>query len=128
MRQLVYLSKASAGFSQADLKSILNVARLNNRQAYVTGLLLFDTTDFLQALEGEAAAVAAVFEKICRDPRHHGLSILSDREVTQREFGNWAMAANDEAGAGFGGKVEALISGVSSPAIRNKFENFAAYV
>jgi hypothetical protein len=128
VRQLVYLSDATPGFTPADLKKILDAARLNNREASVTGLLLVEGGQFLQALEGEPSDVAAIFERIRSDPRHHGIAIQADREVSSREFGNWSMAANDGGEGTFGGRVEMLISNVTSASLKAKFNNFADYV
>ena len=100
MRQLTYLSSAAPCFGGDDLHKILAKARLNNRQYAVTGLLLFDGAQFLQALEGDAPDVAIVFARVMADPRHHTVVILVDREVVSREFGDWAMAANLAQGSG----------------------------
>ena len=128
MRQVVYLSRASKGFSPPGLGKILDMARLNNRRYCVTGLLLFDARQFLQALEGEASDVRVILEKIRADSRHEDIMILRDREVTRREFGNWVMAANDGAIGSFSGRARAFLGDVSCPLVRAKFENFADYV
>lgn len=127
MRQLAYFSDASAGMCPSDLKNILNVARLNNRQAFVTGLLLFDGAQFLQVLEGKSAEVAIIFERILADVRHENVRVQSDREVPGREFGNWAMAANEDEG-NFGARVEGLLAMVTCPLLKATFGNFADYV
>lgn len=128
MHQIAYLSRASESFSPSDLGNIIQIARLNNRQYSVTGLLLFDSGQFLQALEGERSDVRVIFERIRADSRHRGISILSDREVARREFGSWTMAANDGQKGSFGGRARAFLDGVSCPLVRAKFENFADYV
>jgi hypothetical protein len=128
VRQLVYISDVAQSLFHDDLSQILDISRLNNRQSYVTGVLLTDGQQFLQALEGEAHAVSAILDRIVIDPRHSGVTILADREVSQREFGSWAMATNDDSENSFGGRVDSLVRGVTCAAIRAKFNNFADYV
>ena len=93
-----------------------------------TGLLLFARGGFLQALEGEHDQVAEVFARISNDQRHHGIEIITDCEVTTRQFGNWAMASSDGTEGKFGGKGNDLIVDVACPMLRTKFNNFADYV
>lgn len=127
MRQLAYISYGAAAFTRLDLKKLLDQARLSNRQAFVTGLLLVDGTQFLQVLEGEASDVAATFKRICADARHSQISILSDRNVANREFGHWAMAANVGEERTFSAKVAELVNLVTCPSLKAKFSNFADY-
>lgn len=128
MRQLVYLSRVAKPLVYEDLKRILDTSRLNNRQSYVTGILLTDGQKFLQALEGERQDVSDALDRISKDLRHYGMKILADRETSQREFGNWAMAANDGSESSFGGRVDAFVAGVTCASIKAKFNNFADYV
>lgn len=72
-------------------KDILERSRRNNEAADLTGLLLFSSGSFMQALEGPHDALQAAFERIEKDPRHHGLITLLDREVPARAFPDWSM-------------------------------------
>ena len=64
MYQLVYTSLlATREFPAADLKKLLVRARLRNKEAGVTGMLVFHDGTFLQALEGEKRAVLDVFSQ-----------------------------------------------------------------
>ena len=91
MRQILYVSSKAPGH-EVSIGNILMVSRRNNDAAGVTGLLYTDGVRFLQVLEGDRATVDRTFDRIRADPRHHAVVVLSDREVTEREFGNWAMA------------------------------------
>ncbi|MEH3159411.1 MAG: BLUF domain-containing protein [Sphingomonas taxi] len=124
MRQLVYISSMRRD-AQADPAAILATSRRNNAAARVTGLLFFDGKRFLQALEGEEAAVDATFARIQKDERHHALVVLSNREIATREFGEWAMAyrAPGEADTVAFDRVERLAAG-ADPAVRATFEGF----
>ena len=46
---------------------------------------------FLQVLEGGRDAVNALYNLICRDPRHEHVVILHYEEVTERRFAGWTM-------------------------------------
>ena len=54
-------------------------------------MLLYKDGNFMQVLEGPAAAVRDLHERINRDPRHTGLITLMERPVTQRQFADWSM-------------------------------------
>ncbi len=125
MRQLVYISSLKR-HAVADPAAILAQSRRNNARARVTGLLFFDGKRFLQALEGDDAAVDATFTRIQQDDRHHALVVLSSREIERREFGEWAMAfdAPGESNGDALARIEKLTAGVD-PAVRATFEGFA---
>lgn len=125
MLQLVYISSATVRGDQG-LDQILAASRRNNARDRVTGLLFADGVRFLQALEGETAAVEAAFDRIRDDPRHRAVVVLSRREIATREFGPWDMAARtaDADGDAFMAQVERLVAG-ASPAVRGTFAGLA---
>ncbi|MFD1034435.1 BLUF domain-containing protein [Sphingomonas hankookensis] len=123
MLQLIYVSTARAG-ATIDLGQILACSERNNRRDGITGLLHHRGRRFLQALEGEAAMVEATYARIAADPRHFAMVVLSRREVAAREFGDWAMAADDGSG-GVVVQVATLVEG-AAPNVRATFEGFAA--
>ena len=125
MLQLVYGSDASRGFAAAELGPILYLSRLNNRDAGVTGLLLFDGRRFIQALEGEEAPVMRTFRRIGEDKRHRKVQLFARREVNCREFGNWDMASRTLEATAFSKDVEELVQGVSDLEVRARFTSFA---
>ena len=126
MRQLLYISSKTSGEPIA-LDAILSVSRRNNMAVGATGLLYTDGTRFLQVLEGDAEAVTATFERIRRDPRHKAVVVLSDREVTTREFGAWSMAHQQpaEEQAEFDRRLDALLA-ATSPSVRGTFNGLVA--
>jgi hypothetical protein len=89
--RLTYASRASWPLSREDLSQLAQQARRRNRRLHVTGLLLYMDREFLQVLEGPAAAVEAVFDSIERDPRNMWVTRLSAERVLRRAFGQWAM-------------------------------------
>lgn len=122
MLQLIYVSTARNG-EAIDLDNILATSRRNNRRDGITGLLHVKGRRFLQALEGEVEKVEAAYARIAGDPRHFALVILSRRSVTAREFGDWAMAADDGSGDVVA-RVATLVEG-AAPSVRGTFEGFA---
>ncbi|RYY92512.1 MAG: BLUF domain-containing protein, partial [Alphaproteobacteria bacterium] len=52
----------------------------------VTGLLLFYEGVFLQALEGPAAGVMSLAERLRKDRRHSGMITLESQPIDERAF------------------------------------------
>jgi hypothetical protein len=73
------------------LREILSIARQKNVERDVTGYLIFDKNWFIQILEGDRAQVRATYERIARDPRHTGVTLLDTKPVRQRTFSQWSM-------------------------------------
>ena len=127
MLQLIYISTVTPGFDAGEVEAILARSRKNNRADRITGLLLFDGRRFMQALEGDATAVERTFQRIKSDPRHRAIVKLSERTVEAREFGEWAMAAEQitTAVAGVVDQVDRLVVGVPNATTRALFTSFA---
>ena len=93
--QIVYTSTATEPFGKPELVELLKGSVRRNTQAGITGLLLYRDGTFMQVLEGEEAAVTALFAKISQDSRHHHVIPLIREPVEQRHFPNSAMAFRD---------------------------------
>lgn len=89
--QIVYMSKATGDVDDAELAEILNTSVRNNAEQNVSGMLLYTKGSFLQLLEGEAAAVDALFKRLEADPRHRDIQVLVRTSIKEREFKNWSM-------------------------------------
>ena len=70
---------------------ILAKSRANNRRRGLVGVLYFGDGHFFQCLEGEEAAIDALYETIGRDDRHTDLRVLDRREITALSFSRWSM-------------------------------------
>lgn len=90
--QLVYSSSPAKKMLQSHLYIILRNARLKNKRANITGLLVFTDGIFLQVLEGDENAVRTIFQKIQSDTRHQNITTLFEGHVADRAFPNWEMA------------------------------------
>lgn len=92
VHHLVYVSTARLGLTDQDLEELLIQARDRNRKLGITGMLIFGAGNFIQALEGDEAAVRAVFASIVRDQRHSGIITMVEFTDTHRDFPDWGMA------------------------------------
>lgn len=88
--QLIYMSQPF-GFDSAILAGILATARRNNPREGITGALICRHDIYLQLIEGDAAAIDALFARISVDDRHLAVTLLNRAEVTDRVFPDWAM-------------------------------------
>ena len=98
MIQLSYVSSAARPMTAAGLLVILQQCYGHNPLHDVTGLLLYGNGTFLQALEGDEAVVAPLYEKIARDPRHADVTCLSRETIETRRFPGWSMGFRRLAG------------------------------
>lgn len=91
LKQLVYVSSAAHPFSDDELVQLLRVSRRNNAAAGVTGALLHADGNIMHVLEGPPEAVDAVFTRVRKDPRHHGVLLLLETHVEERSFADWSV-------------------------------------
>lgn len=96
MRRVIYESLATKPGATEIAPEILRGARPFNGLNGVTGLLCATRDRFLQVLEGPEDSVGLALERIRADDRHHDMKIVSDQPITQRAFGDWAMAYRDD--------------------------------
>ncbi|MDP3739715.1 MAG: BLUF domain-containing protein [Hyphomonadaceae bacterium] len=86
LHRLIYLSSAVGVLRADELDRIYLRSQASNGGAGVTGLLLFVEGSFLQVLEGPAAGVASLMQKIRRDRRHTGITTLYSGACAERTF------------------------------------------
>lgn len=91
MKHLIYVSCASAPFTDDDLKTLLESSRKNNAGMGITGMLLYADGNFIQVIEGEDDIIDSLSAKITRDCRHKSFLVLVNREIKQRSFADWSM-------------------------------------
>ena len=88
---LVYVSSATRQINKAELRDIRKTAQRNNKQAYVTGVLLYCNGKFMQFLEGPELQVRRIFSAIKSDARHCKINVLKEGFIPQRQFSDWHM-------------------------------------
>lgn len=95
--RLVYFSRSVAPVQAqvAQAQAIASYARLHNAENQISGLLLRANGFYLQVLEGDEAAVNALYQRICADPRHTAVTLLARGRTDARAFGAWAMGMVD---------------------------------
>jgi hypothetical protein len=89
---LVYVSAGIRVFNEEDINDILAQSHRNNERHGITGMLLYRDGNFLQVLEGPAAAVESTLQRIRVDPRHRGILVLKKVKIEDRSFSEWTMA------------------------------------
>lgn len=89
--QWIYASGARLPFAEQELETWADRWRINNRQAGITSLLLYESGSFLQVLEGPACVVADLYARIEGDPRHSRVLLLDRHPIAQREFPDWDL-------------------------------------
>ncbi len=89
--RLMYASRATAAFSEADLALILKTSREHNPAEGITGLLCYSDGIFVQVLEGGREAVNARYKHIVLDKRHRDVVLLGYEEIVERGFPGWNM-------------------------------------
>ena len=89
---LCYVSVAMAQITDVDIRAILQVSRMLNRQRDLTGLLACTRHHFMQILEGSAAQIDRLLASLLRDSRHTELHIIRREPITQRLYDDWHMA------------------------------------
>lgn len=89
--RLIYASRVTVDVSHADVKNILQTSQANNVKVGITGTLCFTGNIFLQCLEGERAAVNALYHRLLSDTRHSNAAILVLDEISKRDFVEWSM-------------------------------------
>jgi hypothetical protein len=108
--RLVYRSESAADLSAAEISTLVRRAAEANGRLGVTGALLHADGQFIQALEGPADAVEALFERICADLRHRRVQLLEWVPVSDRSFAAWGML-EVEADA----RASAMLAGDGAP-------------
>jgi Sensors of blue-light using FAD len=91
MRSFLYTSSSPFLLPETELVDILRVSQANNARVGITGMLLYKGGNFMQVIEGPDEAVATVYQRIRRDPRHHAIETLLDDPLAERDFPSWSM-------------------------------------
>jgi hypothetical protein len=122
MRQIIYrsLTTSDSGRAAADIPGILRQAVARNGIEGITGLLYTEEDAFLQVIEGPEESIVNLLYSLQVDVRHRDLTILVDRPIDMREFGDWTMVYRDrrESVDAFDERMRVLLSGVSDETVR----------
>ena len=96
--QMAYYSVASQPITRDLMQAIVKTSQDNNYQNEITGLLLADTTIFVQWIEGPENAVEFLYNKIKKDCRHHSVTeLMSGSFQIDRVFSEWSFRSESRA-------------------------------
>jgi hypothetical protein len=105
--RLAYESRARLASEAPDIRAIETASLGNNARLGVTGALYFDGAQFFQVLEGPQNAVAILYDRIRKDPRHDQVALVCRHPIAHRMFGLWSMK---------------IVNGLDHPQLRATFE------
>lgn len=91
IQRLIYCSTATRLPGDQELARLVEQTRIHNYSQNITGVLVHAEGHFLQVLEGEAPAVAELYERIRHDSRHTNVITMYDAPITRRLFVDWNM-------------------------------------
>ena len=86
IRTICYVSTAVQSLTEQGLSKLYEQVIENNKEKYVTGVLLFSDGNFMQIMEGEDDVLETLYQKIREDDRHHHLFKLVDHFIDERIF------------------------------------------
>lgn len=91
--RLTYASTSTSkpGTIRQDLLDILAEATTHNAANDINGVLYYGNDYFFQCIEGRKSQVTELFNKICNDPRHTNVVVLSHHEIHDFSFKAWEM-------------------------------------
>ena len=95
LREVTYISRSAILPHSTDLLAIARVSLRYNEQKEISGFLYFDSRYFVQILEGTAAELGVLLQKIGSDHRHYDMIVLRDTSISLRRFERWRMAFCD---------------------------------
>jgi len=91
LRRITWSSVISPGFSPARLNEIIAPARRNNERSHISGMLVFNGSQFLAIHEGHVADLDALWCRLLGDTRHAGVFRIGDEACGRRMFPDWMM-------------------------------------
>ncbi len=91
----IYSSAETKTFTHEEIIALLEVARANNSQLGITGILLYDNGSFFQVLEGEPSVVQSLYDKIGADNRHRAVSKIVYEPIEERDLSERTMGYAD---------------------------------
>jgi len=115
--QLVYVSRATA-LGACARGQMLKQARSDNARRQLTGMLISLGDLYVQALEGEAGMVKAVFNTIARDQRHSQVTPLFVRPIPDRIFLPWRLGYWEGGGSALPMSIEDIDASAAERLLR----------
>lgn len=97
MHLIVYISEYTGQKDDIEsvLKDITTIAKIQNAELEITGVLFYQNGNFIQIIEGEEGNLRKLLDKIECDSRHRNMEYIIDEAVTARGFSDWNMDSFD---------------------------------
>lgn len=95
--QIIYISRSTftpSGLTmgiEPNVARILAKSRINNRRNGLVGVLYFGDGCFFQCLEGDEAAVDALYARLQSDSRHKDIKLFSRKQISGLSYAEWSM-------------------------------------
>ncbi len=90
MLSLAYSRRMTNPISDEALACLARQSTGSNRANAMTGVMFRVSDGFIQVLEGEPAAVVALFRRIKADTRHRDVRVVSGTPLVNRVFCDWS--------------------------------------
>ena len=73
------------------LLELLSESQKRNAAHSITGLLLHSDGNIIQIIEGPEDAAKELYQKVSKDRRHRGVTLMSSKTIDPRDFPNYKM-------------------------------------
>jgi hypothetical protein len=93
LSHLAYVSTRKKNCTDEEIEKILAACKVNNGPLDITGVLLYSDNKFIQYVEGEAASLMSLYDKIKKDSRHEKVVMISYNSIAKRIFPSWQMGS-----------------------------------
>lgn len=81
-----YVSTASSGLTENDIKDLLETTTGKNNSQNITGVLFCSDSNFFQLLEGEEKKIKELYSQIEKDPRHSNIIKIIEKPVSRPPY------------------------------------------
>ncbi|OAB76100.1 BLUF domain-containing protein [Cochleicola gelatinilyticus] len=86
---ICYFSNSTIPLEKKALEQLFTTTVHNNTQLDITGILLYESGNFFQILEGDKEALKTLYTKIKIDDRHNSIFIILDKKIEKRTFAEY---------------------------------------
>lgn len=101
LHQIIYISAAEPKLTEDAMLELLSESQKRNAARDITGLLLHSDGSIIQIIEGPEDATKALFQKISKDRRHRGVTLMSSKAIEDRDFPQYKMGFKRPSGQEF---------------------------
>jgi len=89
LQTLCYVSSSTPNLKSEDLEQLFSRTKRNNLKSNISGILIFNSGNFLQIMEGEQKNISKLYKKISKDKKHTNLIKLIEMPLSERLFADY---------------------------------------